>query len=334
VEPEHETWLARSAEEALDPDVAICDPHHHLWDHPTDRYLLEELRADTGAGHRVERTVFVECTSAYRQDGPEALRPVGETDFVAAIAAESERTAADGAIIAGIVGFADLRLGDAVEEVLAAHVAAGGGRFRGIRHASSWDADPGIRNAHTDPPPGLLADPSFRVGLAVLGRAGLRFDAWHYHPQIPELVDLARAHPEVPIVLDHLGGPLGIGPYARRREEVREVWRGSMEELATCENVSVKLGGIGMPIYGLGWHQRPEPPTSEELAVAWGPDIRFCIEAFGVDRCMFESNFPVDRRSCTYVVLWNAFKRIVADASPDERAALLSGTATAFYGLG
>jgi predicted TIM-barrel fold metal-dependent hydrolase len=333
VEPAHEAWLARHDEAAIEPDLPICDPHHHLWEHPTDTYLLDELRADTGSGHRVERTVFVECTSAYRPDGPEALRPVGETELVAAIAAESERTADQGAVIAGIVGLADLRLGGAVEEVLAAHVEAGAGRFRGIRHATSWDPDPGIRNAHTDPPPGLLGDPSFREGFAALGRAGLRFDAWHYHPQIPELTDLARAQPDVPIVLDHLGGPLGIGPYAGRREEVRDVWRGAMAELAGCENVSVKLGGIGMPIYGLGWHQRPEPPTSEELAEAWAPDIRWCIEAFGVDRCMFESNFPVDKRSCSYVVLWNAFKRIVADASAEERDALFRGTATRFYGL-
>jgi predicted TIM-barrel fold metal-dependent hydrolase len=333
VDAEHETWLGRRVEEALEPELAICDPHHHLWDHPTDRYLLEELRADTGSGHRVVSTVFVECTSAYREDGPEALRPVGETDFVAAIAAESERTAGDGAVIAGIVGLADLRLGDAVEEVLAAHVAAGGGRFRGIRHASSYDPDPGIRNAHTDPPPGLLGDSAFRAGIAALGRAGLRFDAWLYHPQIGELTDLARAHPEVPIVLDHLGGPLGVGPYAGRREEVREVWRAAIAELAGCANVSVKLGGIGMPIFGLAWHQRPDPPSSEELAEAWGPDITWCIERFGADRCMFESNFPVDKRSCSYGVLWNAFKRIAAGASPDEKAALFSGTATRFYGL-
>ena len=333
MERAHQDWLARRVEEPLDADQAICDPHHHLWDHPTDRYLLEELRADTGAGHRVVRTVFVECASAYRTDGPEALRPVGETEFVAAVAAESERTAAEGAVIAGIVGYADLRLGDAVEEVLAAHVAAGGGRFRGIRHASAWDPSPDVRKAHTDPPPGLMAEPPFRAGVAALGRAGLSFDAWLYHPQVPELAALARALPDVSFVLDHLGGPLGVGPYAGRRDEVLESWRPAMEEVAACPNVALKLGGIGMAIYGLGWHRRDEPPSSEELAAAWGPEVGWCVERFGPDRCMFESNFPVDKRSCGYTTLWNAFQRIAADASPAEKAALFHDTATRVYRL-
>jgi predicted TIM-barrel fold metal-dependent hydrolase len=311
-------------EEILEPDLLICDPHHHLWDHPGSRYMVGGLTKDTGSGHSVERTVFIECLSGYRSDGPEAFRPVGETEFV--VAADPV------GFIAGIVGFADLRVPE-IEDVLAAHVEAGAGRFRGIRHASAWDPHPDIRPSHTNPPPGLLSDPVFRSGFAALGRAGLSFDAWLYHPQISELTDLARAHPDVRIVLDHLGGPLGIGPYQGRRDEVLKTWRLTMEDLARCPNVVVKLGGIGMPVFGMTWHHQPDATTSEELAAVWGSEIRWCIDQFGVDRCMFESNFPVDKASCSYAVLWNAFKLIVADASPSEKAALFHDTATRTYRL-
>lgn len=312
------------AEEVLDPGRLICDPHHHLWDHPTSRYLLDELRADTGSGHNVERTVFVECGSDYRTGGPESFRPVGETDFVVA-------NDPDG-FIAGIVGFADLTVPD-IDDVLAAHIEAGRGRFRGIRHVNAWDESPAIRASHTNPPPHLLADPAFRNGFAALGRAGLSFDAWLYHPQLTELADLARAHPEVPVVLDHLGGPLGIGPYSGHRTEVLAAWRSAMDDVAACDNVVLKLGGIGMPIFGLDWHKQPEPTTSEDLAATWGDEIRWCIERFGADRCMFESNFPVDKVSCSYLVLWNTFKRIAAGASDAEKDALFHDTAVRAYRL-
>jgi len=308
-------------EQVLEPDLPICDPHHHLWETPGNRYMMEELTADTGAGHRITRTVFVECMSGWRSDGPESHRPVGETEFVVS-------TDPNG-FVAGIVGHADLRVPD-IEDVLAAHVEAGHGRFRGIRDASAWDPSPDVRASHTGPPARLLSDPAFRAGFAALGRAGLSYDAWLYHPQIPELTDLARSAPEVPIVLDHLGGPLGIGPYRGRREEVLAAWRSDMSDLASCPNVVVKLGGIGMPVYGMEWH-RTGGATAEELAATWGPEIRWCIEQFGVDRCMFESNFPVDRPSCGYVTLWNAFKLMAADASAAEKAALFHDTAARFY---
>lgn len=311
-------------EEVLDPGRLICDPHHHLWDHPTSRYLLDELQADTGSGHNVERTVFVECGSVYRTDGPPSLRPVGETDFVIANDPSG--------FIAGIVGFADLRVPDIVD-VLAAHIDAGRGRFRGIRHVNAWDGSDAVRASHTNPPPHLLADETFRRGFAALGRAGLCFDAYMYHPQLGELADLARAHPEVPIVLDHIGGPLGIGPYAGRRTEVLDALRAALDDVASCENVVLKLGGIGMPIYGFDFHKRTEPVTSWDLAEAWGETIRWCIERFGVDRCMFESNFPVDKASCSYLVLWNAFKRIAADATETEKVALFHDSAVRAYRL-
>jgi predicted TIM-barrel fold metal-dependent hydrolase len=324
-------WLATYEEEALEPELPIVDPHHHLWERDGMlTYLLDELHADTGAGHRVEATVFLECMWGYREDGPEHLRPVGETEAVATLA---EKSAATGAEIAGIVSFADLTH-EAVGDVLDAHVDAGKGRFRGIRHATAFDPDPRIRRTHTRPPEGLMGDAAFVRGARVLAERGLCFDAWLYHPQIPELTALARAVPEGRFVLDHLGGILGIGPYEGRRDEVLAGWRRDLAELAACPNVSLKVGGIGMVVYGQGFEQRDTPPTSDDLLAVWAEPLRFAIEAFGPERCMFESNFPVDKVSCSYVVLWNAFKKVSADLSPTERLQLFSGTAREFYRLG
>jgi predicted TIM-barrel fold metal-dependent hydrolase len=338
----------RSSDEApLDPALPICDPHHHLWDREGARYMLDELLADmSGAagaapaadavtrGHHVVSTVFVECMSGYRDSGPEPLRPVGETDFVESVAvAASHRGASTPRVAAGIVGFADLTLGAAVDEVLEAHLAASS-RFRGIRHATGWHPSSSIRRSHTNPPAGLLLDRGFRQGFARLARYGLVFDAWLYHPQIGELGDLARAFPDTTIVLDHVGGPLGIGPYQGRRDEVWRDWLRDITDLSARPNVVVKLGGLAMPINGFDWHKRPEGlPTSEELARAQAPYHQTCIEHFGVERCMFESNFPVDRVSCSYTVLWNAFKRVAAGASPQEKAALFHDTAARVYRL-
>ena len=327
------TWLAATIEEPVDSLEEIVDPHHHLWDFPTGTYLLPELHLDTGAGHNVTQTVFVECGAGYRDQGPEHLRPVGEIEFVrgqAELSAEQE-----GAEIAAIVGFADLTRGEAVEEVLEAQQAAGGGRFRGIRHANAWDASDQIRESHTKPPAGLLGHSNFRAGFAKLGEMGFSFDAWMFHPQVEELVDLAASVPETPIVLDHLGGPLGIGPYAGIRDEVRATLRPALEALAQHEQVVVKVGGIGMSIYGVGLNRFPEAPTSEQVAELWSEDIRHCVDTFGPERCMFESNFPVDRQGCSYTVLFNAFQRVAEEAgwSSLERAELFSGTARRFYRL-
>jgi len=330
VTPEHAAWLALVSEEPLDPGLPICDPHHHLWDTPKERFLVEELQAGT-AGHDVRSTVYVDCMSGYRTQGPPALAPVGEVEFARTQAEASERTG--GAVIAGIVSYADLRLGAGVAEVLDAELEAGRGRFRGIRHATSFDPDPTIRRNHVGSPAGLMGEPVFREGLAVLGTMGLSFDAWLYHPQIGELTAAARAVPGLTVVLDHLGGPLGIGPY-RDRDAVSSAWRAAMSELASCPNVFVKLGGIGMPDFGVAWHERPRPPTSQELARTWGDEIRFCVDTFGPQRCMFESNFPVDRKGCSYGVLWNAFKRIAEPYDPDEKAWLFHDSAAAAYRLG
>jgi predicted TIM-barrel fold metal-dependent hydrolase len=327
-------WLARHKEEIVAPNLPIVDPHHHLWDRPDGRYLLDELLADTGSGHNIIATVFVQARAMVRASGPVALRPVGETEFVNGVAAMS----ASGIYgktrhCAAIVGHADLTLGGEVERVLEAHIRAGGDRFRGIRHISAWDADPAIGNPAYSPPRGLLGDAAFRRGFAVLGRLGLSFDAWLYHPQIDELADLGRAFPSTAIVLNHVGGPIRIGAYAGRREEEFRRWEASIRNLAACPNVCVKLGGLGMRMGGFGFHEGPEPPASETLAAAWRPYIATCIDAFGASRCMFESNFPVDKGSYSYAVFWNACKLLARGANDTETANLFAGTAARFYRL-
>jgi L-fuconolactonase len=326
------SWLSCTVEEAIEPDIEICDSHHHLWDYPGNRYLVEELLTDIAGGHRIKSTVFVECRQRYRTAGPIELQPVGETEFVHQITATHQGGGATTRIAAGIIGFADLTLGASVRQVLEAHLRASD-RFRGVRHASAWSECGQIRNAHTDPPRGLLSNRHFRLGFAQLQKLGLSFDAWLYHTQISDLVDLAQAFPDVAIVIDHAGGPLGIGRYAGRRREVFSAWRQDMIELAACHNVVVKLGGLTMTMSGFGWHRRATPPGSAELAQAMKPYYETCIEHFGADRCMFESNFPVDQASCSYVVLWNAFKRIAGNFSFHERSALFNRTAKRIYRL-
>ncbi|WP_135468641.1 amidohydrolase family protein [Crenalkalicoccus roseus] len=332
--PVREEWLARRSEEAIEPALPIIDPHHHLWDRPGWRYLLPELLADLDQGHNVVATVFVQCRAMHRAEGPEEFRPVGETEFANGIAAMSASGGYGPArVCAGIVGHADLMLGARVRAVLEAHIRAGGGRFRGIRHIAAWDPDPVVMNPAYQPPRDMLARREFREGFAALAPLGLSFDAWLYHPQIPELTALARAFPETPIVLDHLGGPLGIRGYAGRREEVFAAWKAAMAELATCPKVHVKLGGLGMRINGFGFEAAADPPSSDALVAAWKPWIETAIGLFGAERCMFESNFPVDKGSYGYGVFWNACKKLAAGASAGEKAALFHGTAARVYRL-
>jgi predicted TIM-barrel fold metal-dependent hydrolase len=329
-----EDWLAQYSEEIIDPARRIVDPHHHLWDRDGQHYMIEQVAADIASGHNVIATVYVDCRSMYRAHGPEAFRPVGEVEFangVAAMAASGGYGRA--AICAGIVSHVNLLLGEAARPVLEAEIVAGNGRFRGIRHSSAWDADASVAGMYATRPKGLLLDPVFRKGFACLAPLGLSFDAWLFHPQIGELADLARAFPDTRIVLDHCGGPVGVGSYANRRAEIFPVWKASIEEIAKCPNVSVKLGGLAMRLLGYDFHERPVPPSSEDAAKAWRPYIETCIEAFGPARAMFESNFPPDKGQCSYQVIFNAFKRLAAQYSEAEKTALFSKTAADFYRL-
>lgn len=317
-------------EAPIDPQLPIIDPHHHLWDFTGSRYLLNEFLDDIHGGHSIVQTVFVECLSGYRVDGPAEMRPVGETEFV-------QRAAATGAsshgVANGVVGFADLTLGDAVEPVLAAHIEAGRGRFKGVRHASGWDPSPAVADAHSNPPKSLLEQEGFRQGYRCLRRFDLSFDACVYHTQLKEVAALARAFPDTIIILDHAGTPLGIGPYAARRKQVFEEWAEGMAALADCANVNVKLGGLGMDFCGLSAGKREITTTSSQLAEATAPYFHYCIEQFGPQRCMFESNFPVDKVTSSYTVLWNSFKRLSAGFSAGERSSLFHDTAARVYRL-
>lgn len=356
-----DAWLALTEEDPIEPDMPILDPHHHFWERPGDVYLLDNLLADTGSGHRVNQTVFVECHSMYRTDGPEEMRSVGEVEFVEGIAAANALRQAQGdggglvqggsagqaqgdgggqaqggiggtAVAAGIVGNADLMLGDAVAPVLEALAEAGKGRFKGIRCTAAWDASPEITTARANSER-MLANPEFRRGLACLERMGLSFDCIVYHPQLAEVADMARAFPALTIILNHVGRPLGIGPYADRREELMPEWRAGIDAVAECPNVVMKVGGLGNPISGFDWHQRPFPPGSREIAASGAPYYLYSIEKFSPARCMFESNFPVDKQSCSYTVCWNAFKRLARDFSATEQADLFHNTAARAYRL-
>jgi len=324
-------WLALYSENAIEPQLPIIDAHHHLWGEQ-EGYLLDDFVADITSGHRVVATIFVQCQWSYRTKGPKSLMPIGETERVRYIAEEAVRRKIPVDICAGIIGFADMGLGDLVEPVLQAHVEAGGGRFRGVRHSTT--NDPGIVSHFFGPTvPDLLMRESFQRGLSKVQAAGLTFDAWIYFKQIPQLTIIARAFPDLKIVLNHLGAPLGVGPYQGRRKEVFQTWRATLKELSSCPNVYIKIGGLGMVLTGFDFHHQPMPPNSQNLAEHWTPYVHTAIELFGASRCMFESNFPVDKVMCDYTVLWNAFKHITAGASSQERHDLFGKTAATFYRL-
>nr|WP_323776836.1 amidohydrolase family protein [Amylibacter sp.] len=326
-----EDWLAQGVEDAIAPDVEIVDPHHHLWQRDGGSYELASLWRDIGAGHRVVQTVYIECHSAYYSDVADGFAPVGETAYVAGQAALA-RLHPERAQIAGIVAHADLRRRD-LGAILDAHCAAGGDLFKGIRHAGAWDVESADFKIQPRGDQGLYLEPDFQRGVALLGARGLTYDTWHYHPQNKDFAALARAVPDTTLVLDHFGTPLGVGRFAEQRDAIFAAWKDEMAEIAACPNVRAKLGGLAMPDNGWGWHERAKPLTSDEFEAAYAPWYHHMIACFGPDRCMFESNFPVDRASIGYGVLWNGLKKIAAGYSAADQARMFAGTARQVYGL-
>ncbi len=327
-------WLALTPEPTLEPELPICDPHHHLWEFRPEpvsyqRYLLSDLAADIHSGHHVRSTVFIEVKARYRADGPEEMRPVGEVEFVEALAAESARgTYGRAQVAAAIIGYADLKRGERVAPVLEAMQEASPARFRGIRHSVGWDPSPELVNRDIE---GVLSSDQYRAGARVLAGMGLCLETSLYHPQLAELATFARAVPDLTIILNHIGGLVRIGSYANRDDDVLPAWRRGIAAVAACPNVFIKLGGVGQHRFGFDWHARAQPIGSEELAAALAPLMQYCIEQFGPDRCMFESNFPVDKVSYSYNVVYNAFKRLSKGYLAAERAALFHDTAARVY---
>ena len=327
-------WLALTPEDALEPEIPICDPHHHFWDFRTDRipyqrYLLHELAADISSGHNVRSTVFIEARSMYRADGPEEMRPVGEVEFVQGLAAASASGLyGPGLAAAAIIGHANLNLGERVKPVVEALQAASPNRFRGIRHSVGWDPHQEVLNRDLE---GRLATDEYRAGARVLADMGLCLENSLYFPQLSELADFARAVPDLTIILNHIGGLLREGPYANRDDEVLPAWRQGIATVAKCPNIIMKLGGVGQLRFGFDWHARAKPVGSEELAESLSPLMNYCIEQFGPQRCMFESNFPVDKVSYSYNVAYNAFKRLSKSYSASDRAAMFHDTAVRVY---
>ncbi len=329
---ERHDWIAQRVETAIDPKRPIIDPHHHLWDRPKSRYVAEQFLADTRRSHNVTHSVFVECSAGWFDEGEPELRPVGETNFVLRQARAAQ--AIGGTTIAGIVGHVDLTRGRSVDRALVAHEHAGAGLFRGVRHGTNWSSHDDVAVGHHRPTEQLMGDIAFRAGVACVGDMGHSFDAWVYHPQLGELADLARATPGTQIIVNHLGGPLGIGPYSAERHQVRESWRTGIAEVASCPNVVLKIGGLGMAHYfGMPWATYDKPPASDEVAAWWADMVHEAIDVFGPTRCMFESNFPVDRQTLPYTVVWNAFQILADRYSKPENHRLFFATAAEVYRL-
>ena len=328
-----QSWLAQNVEEILDPEREIIDPHHHMWKTGgLPVYLLEDLWSDTESGHNIVKTVFMECGAEYRLDGPAHLKVVGETEFVrdAAIASRGQGKAE----ISGIVAHADLTLdSELLRETLEAHEAAGQGLFRGIRQGGAHDPDKSLAWLDATPHADLFSRNEFRKGVGLLGELGYTYDSWHYHFQNSAYTDLARAVPGTVIVLDHFGTPCGVGSFEGKMEEVMVEWKADISRMAECENVVVKIGGLAMPVNGFNWHNLQSPPTSDEVAQAHREYYLHTIDAFGPSRCMFESNFPVDKLSMSYSVYWNAMKKMAAEFSNDEQHELFYGTAARVYSV-
>lgn len=330
-------WLAQITEEIIDPEQRIIDPHHHLWpgvssdsSENSNQYLLEDLWVDTGSGHNVTNTVFIDCSQCYWNSTDQALNPVGETEFVKKIADESKADPKQ-ATISGIVGHVDMLLGFEAERVLEKHLEIGQELFKGIRHAGGWDPHPDVRNSHHDACEGLYLQPNFLDGLQTLAKLGYVFEAWQYHHQIPQITELAKQFPDLIIILNHFSGPLGIGPYENKHADIFPQWQKDLKELSLHENVFAKLGGLAMPVNGFGFHIQDKPPTSDEFILKQKAYYETALEYFTPKRCMFESNFPVDKTSISYPVLWNAFKKLATSYSASEKDQLFYKTASTVY---
>ena len=326
-------WLARTKEEIFEPERPIVDPHFHIFveNEVFPSYRLADLQRDA-SGHHIQQTVFMECEEGYRKDGPEHLRPVGESEWVCELAREAERAPKGTLQIGGMIGDAQLYNGALAGETLDAHLEASP-LFRGVREMGIWDASAEIDCAAEASDLNFYGESRFREGFAEVAKRGLCFDAHQYHTQLPSVVNLARAFPETSIIVDHLGSPLGAGPYADKHDEIFPEWQKNVSAVASCPNTFMKLGGIAMPWCGFGWEQRERPPTSDEFVATYARYYDHALQAFGPDRCMFESNFPIDKLSLSYDVLWNAFKKIAAGYSEDEKEALFRGTAIRVYRL-
>jgi len=326
-------WLAQVSESAIEPELPIVDPHHHLWDVDTAFYHAPDLVADVTAGHRVLATVFVECKAHFDAQAKPELASVGETRFAVAQARQAQQIApAQDGLVKGIIAYGDLTASNP-QEVLRAHIDAGEGRLRGVRVRAAWHADPAFAAPHDGPDEHTINSPALDRYCDILTDMGLVLDLWVYHTQLDQAAALARRHPRLPIVLNHCGGPLGIGPYANLHADVYTAWKRSLERVAANDNVVVKIGGLAMPRTGLSFASAAKPANSLELVERWTPYVRTCIELFSAERSMFESNFPVDKGSCNYVSVWNAFKRISGNYPDQERRQMLAGTAGRVYGL-
>ena len=336
-------WLKRIREDVIDPEQRIIDPHHHLWPKTTEgstnvkrlrlyNYMLEDFWEDTSSGHNVTDSVYIECSEFFWNSEKEHLNPVGETEHIKGLAQLSQKNSTKTSI-SGIIGHANLLLGKDVNEVLERHIDIGGNLFKGIRHAGSWDPSDKINNSHHNPPRDMYLMKEFGEGVKALRNKSLVFEAWQYHHQLTQVVHLARNNPDLVIVLDHFSGPLGVGSYATKKEEVYDNWKKDLKELSSCDNVFAKLGGLAMPVNGLGFETNSNPPTSNEFMSIQRQFYLTTIDFFGTERCMFESNFPVDKYSVSYHVLWNAFKNLVKDFSQTEKDHLFFKTASNVYNI-
>lgn len=333
--PVRPDWLAQHHEAALSPEQPVVDAHHHLWDRQSGRYLTGEFSADIQAsGHRILSSVYVQCRSMLRRSGPEELKPLGEVEFAcgaAAMFSSGHYGNAQGceAIVAGV----SLTAGEALQPAIDMMMQQSAGRLRGMRNPLAWHADPRVLSSPATPPAGLAGSAGFRRGAACLARNGLSLDVWVYHTQLKEIVDLARAIPDLRIVVDHCGGPVGVGPCQGQRDEVFSHWRNDLAQLAALPNVSIKISGLGMAVMGYPFAQAATPPDSLTLMQAWQPWFETIVGLFGAGRCMFASNFPVDKGMFSYGVFWNACKRLAHQATRDEKDQLFWRTAATTYRL-